>query len=52
MSAKYEWCCVTGQAAFTARDGDGALVFRDRMWLLGEFIERRGGVQLLDKDPQ
>ena len=26
---------VTGQGAFAARDGAGALVFRDRMWLLG-----------------
>ena len=32
---KYEWCRVTGEAAFAARDGAGALVFRDRMWLLG-----------------
>ena len=35
MSAKYEWCCVTEQTAFAARDGAGALVFKDRMWLLG-----------------
>ena len=33
--AEYEWRCVTEQAAFAARDGAGALVFRDRMWLLG-----------------
>ena len=33
--ADYEWRCVTEQAAFAARDGAGALVFRDRMWLLG-----------------
>ena len=32
---KYEWCCVTENAAFAARDGAGALVFKDRMWLLG-----------------
>ena len=35
MSAKYEWCCVTENAAFAARDGAGALVFHDKMWLLG-----------------
>jgi hypothetical protein len=33
--ANYEWTCVTEQAAFAARDGAGALVFNDRMWLLG-----------------
>ena len=32
---KYEWRCVTENAAFAARDGAGALVFKDRMWLLG-----------------
>ena len=32
---EYEWRCVTEEAAFAARDGAGALVFRDRMWLLG-----------------
>ena len=32
---EYEWTCVTDEAAFAARDGAGALVFRDRMWLLG-----------------
>jgi len=31
----YEWTCVTEKAAFAGRDGAGALVFRDRMWLLG-----------------
>ena len=35
MSAKYEWHCVTENAAFAARDGAGALVFHDKMWLLG-----------------
>ena len=35
MSAKYEWRCVTENAAFAARDGAGALVFQDKMWLLG-----------------
>jgi len=32
---KYEWTQVTAQAAFAGRDGAGALVFKDRMWLLG-----------------
>lgn len=32
---KYEWTPVTLHASFAARDGAGALVFRDRMWLLG-----------------
>ncbi|MHB8736840.1 MAG: thioredoxin family protein [Terriglobales bacterium] len=31
----YEWVPVTEEAAFAPRDGAGALVFRDRMWLLG-----------------
>lgn len=34
MSA-YEWVCVTEEAAFAGRDGAGALVFQDKMWLLG-----------------
>lgn len=31
----YQWTCVTENAAFAGRDGAGALVFRNRMWLLG-----------------
>ncbi len=31
----YEWANVTGKAAFAARDGAGALVFQDKMWLIG-----------------
>lgn len=31
----YRWECVTEDAAFAGRDGAGALVFDDRMWLLG-----------------
>jgi hypothetical protein len=31
----YVWTPVTKSACFAARDGAGALVFRDRMWLLG-----------------
>lgn len=33
--AQYEWKQVTPKAAFAARDGAGALVFNQRMWLLG-----------------
>jgi hypothetical protein len=32
---RYRWTCVTRDAAFAARDGAGALVFDDKMWLLG-----------------
>lgn len=32
---RYAWVPVTQKAAFAPRDGAGALVFRDRMWLLG-----------------
>ena len=35
MNVKYEWTCVTKQAAFSGRDGAGALVFDGHMWLLG-----------------
>lgn len=31
----YRWTPVTLQAAFAGRDGAGAVVFKDRMWLLG-----------------
>src|SRR4051812_26744523 len=31
----YRWVNVTRKAAFAARDGAGAVVFKDRMWLLG-----------------
>src|SRR5262249_39433971 len=33
--ANYQWVNVTMKAAFAPRDGAGALVFRNRMWLLG-----------------
>lgn len=33
--ADYEWIRVTNKAEFAPRDGAGALVFKDRMWLLG-----------------
>ncbi len=31
----YEWSLVTGEAPFAPRDGAGALVFKNRMWLIG-----------------
>ncbi len=31
----YKWINVTMKAAYAPRDGAGALVFKDRMWLLG-----------------
>lgn len=31
----YRWQCVTERAAFAPRDGAGALIHQDRMWLLG-----------------
>ena len=33
--AHYEWKKIALPAAFAPRDGAGALVFKDRMWLLG-----------------
>jgi len=33
--SQYKWVQVTDKAAFAPRDGAGALVFKDRMWLLG-----------------
>ena len=32
---KYKWVNVTNEAAYAPRDGAGALVFKDKMWLLG-----------------
>ena len=34
-SPGYQWNCVTEKAAFAGRDGAGALVFKNKMWLLG-----------------
>lgn len=31
----YAWSKINGHAAFAGRDGAGALVYHDRMWLLG-----------------
>ncbi len=39
-AANYEWVCVTEEAAFAARDGAGALVFAEKMWLLGGWNPR------------
>jgi N-acetylneuraminic acid mutarotase len=33
--ADYEWKCVTLEADFAGRDGAGAVVFKNQMWLLG-----------------
>ncbi|MCP4645721.1 MAG: hypothetical protein GY851_35075 [bacterium] len=32
---RYKWIQVTGKAAFAPRDGAGALVYKDKMWLIG-----------------
>ena len=34
-AASYKWINITNSAAYAPRDGAGALVFKDRMWLLG-----------------
>ena len=34
-ATRYRWVEVTNKAAFAARDGAGALVFDDKMWLIG-----------------
>ncbi len=36
----YEWVCVTSNAQFAPRDGAGALVYRDAMWLIGGWNPR------------
>lgn len=33
--SRYQWDEITGKAAFAPRDGAGALVFKDKMWMLG-----------------
>ena len=33
--SEYEWIKITAEANFAPRDGAGALVFNDKMWLLG-----------------
>lgn len=37
---RYEWQQVTLAAPFAARDGAGALVYKDRMWLIGGWSKR------------
>lgn len=37
---EYQWTKVTDKAEFAPRDGAGALVFRNRMWLLGGWNKR------------
>ncbi len=34
-ASRYQWVNVTDRAAFAPRDGAGAMVFQDRMWLIG-----------------
>ena len=34
---RYGWYFVTDQATFATRDGTGALVFNDSLWLLGDW---------------
>jgi len=38
--ATYEWKPMTLKAAFAGRDGAGAVVFQDKMWLLGGWNPR------------
>lgn len=35
QKASYQWVCITDQTPFHQRDGAGALVYHDRMWLIG-----------------
>ena len=37
---RYQWACVTDEAAFAPRDGAGILAFGGRMWLLGGWNPR------------
>ena len=39
-SPGYRWTCVTKKAAFAGRDGAGAMVFKNKMWLLGGWNPR------------
>jgi hypothetical protein len=40
MAPEYEWTKMIEPAAFAPRDGAGALVFKNRMWLLGGWNPR------------
>lgn len=44
----YRWVNVTMKAAFAPRDGAGALVFKDRMWLIGGWDSRNEAYFPLD----
>lgn len=35
QASPWKWIKVTGAAAWNPCDGSGALVYRDRLWLLG-----------------
>ena len=35
QAPRYQWTRINDQADFAARDGAGALVFKDKLWLLG-----------------
>ena len=39
-NADYVWVKVAGKAGFAPRDGAGALVYKDKMWLLGGWNPR------------
>lgn len=39
-NAEYTWIEVTDDAAFPARDGAGALIYDDKMWLIGGWNPR------------
>ena len=40
QTAAYEWEEITLKAPFAARDGGGAITFKDRMWLIGGWNPR------------
>ena len=40
MVSQYRWEFVTDKAAWAGRDGAGALIFKNRMWLLGGWNPR------------
>lgn len=42
MTLKYQWVQVNGKAEFAPRDGAGALVFKDKMWVM-EGYNKIGG---------
>jgi len=40
VDAEYRWVNISMKAAFAPRDGAGALVYHDRMWLIGGWNSR------------